>query len=63
MFEKTSCLPFSYFANKKVMKKPDHVLTRFEMPGVLIDLPKKFRDDPPCQHAWVVRISKVDMSC
>lgn len=45
------------------MKKPDHVLTRFEMPGVLIDLPKKFRDDPPCQHAWVVRISKVDMSC
>ncbi len=29
--------------------------------GVLIDLPKALRDNPPCKHAWVVKISKVDM--
>lgn len=29
--------------------------------GVLIDIPREFRDNPPCQHAWVVRISEIDM--
>jgi len=29
--------------------------------GVLIDLPEEFLENPPCQHAWVVKISELDV--
>jgi len=28
---------------------------------VLIDLPEEFLENPPCQHAWVVKISELDV--